>query len=209
MPRMKARQFSRRDFLRIGAAAGVGAALSGGVWVGNGVAAIPASRGYLLVDLKKCAGCLNCMMACSLVHEGTVNLSLARVQVLQNSFARVPDDLAVAFCRQCVSPACLEACPTGALHADERQGYIRLVRPGRCIGCGSCLRACPYIPARIAWNRSAKRPGKCDLCAAAPFWKKGGAGGRQACVEICPQKALRFTEKIPEQRGDAGYVFPR
>ena len=38
-------------------------------------AAIPVSGGYLLVDTKKCQGCLSCMLACSLVNEGEENLS--------------------------------------------------------------------------------------------------------------------------------------
>jgi protein NrfC len=29
--------------------------------------------------------------------------------------------------------------------------------------------------------------------------------GKQACVEVCPLKAIQFTKKIPEQKGDTGY----
>ena len=43
----------------------------------------PLSGGYLLTDSKKSQGCQLCMMTCSLVHEGEVNLSLARIQVMQ------------------------------------------------------------------------------------------------------------------------------
>jgi Fe-S-cluster-containing dehydrogenase component len=202
--------FSRRDLLKIVGGAGVGIALSGALWLEDGIAAIPASRGYLLVDLKKCAGCLNCMLACSLAHEGKVNLSRSRIQVLQNSFAHVPDDLTVAQCRQCVSPACLEACPTGALHPDSKQGNIRVIDVAQCIGCRSCLEACSFAPGRVVWNPETNRAAKCDLCAEAPFWnQQGGPEGKQACIEICPRRALRFTEKIPPQQGDKGYILPR
>ena len=61
---------------------------------------IPAAEGYLLVDPKKCQGCLSCMMACSLVHHGSVNLSLARIQVTHNHLANFPDDAMIAICRQ-------------------------------------------------------------------------------------------------------------
>ena len=37
---------------------------------------IPESKGYLLVDSKKCTGCASCMFACSLAHEGKLNLNL-------------------------------------------------------------------------------------------------------------------------------------
>ena len=143
---------SRRDLLKVAGGVSVGLALSSVLWLEDGIAAIPVSQGYLLVDLKRCAGCLNCMLACSLAHEGKVNLSRSRIQVLQNSFAHVPEDLTVAQCRQCLSPACLEACPTGALHLDAKQGNIRVIDAAKCIGCQSCVAACSFAPSRVAWN---------------------------------------------------------
>ena len=43
---------------------------------------IPPSQGYLLVDTKKCQGCISCMLACTLVHEGVENPSLSRIQII-------------------------------------------------------------------------------------------------------------------------------
>ena len=166
--------------------------------------AVPVSTGYLLVDPKKCQGCLNCMAACSLVHHGTVNLSLARIQVTHDHLARFPADAVVAQCRQCVEPACLRACPTGALHAEGRHGNVRTVDRKKCIGCRQCIQACPYVLARSIWNHETRRSQKCDLCADTPFWK--GSGGRKACLEVCPMRAIAYTEKIPEQSGDQGYL---
>ena len=51
------------------------------------VSDFPPSMGYILVDSKKCQGCMTCMIACSVVHEGCVNLSLARLQIVQNPFS--------------------------------------------------------------------------------------------------------------------------
>lgn len=51
------------------------------------------------------------MLDCSLVHEGAENLSLSRIQIIQDSFQKWPDDVAIEQCRQCVEPACVEACP--------------------------------------------------------------------------------------------------
>lgn len=200
----------RRDFLKAVGSGAVVLAMGGFLSPSLAWAAVPASRGYLLADLRKCAGCLNCMLACSLVHEGRVSLSLARIQVMQNSFSHVPDDLTTALCRQCVFPRCLEACPTGALRASPEHGNIRTVDGAKCIGCGACVTACPHVPGRIIWNAHSQRPTKCDLCASAPFWSHvGGPVGRQACVEICPQQALRVTAHIPWQQGDRGYLTPR
>ncbi|MGD8494531.1 MAG: 4Fe-4S dicluster domain-containing protein, partial [Desulfobacterales bacterium] len=81
------------------------------VMLEDGKSGVPVSEGYLLVDTKKCQGCMSCMLACSLVHDGEENLSLARIQIIQNPFGKFPDDLTLEQCRQCVDPACVEACP--------------------------------------------------------------------------------------------------
>ena len=203
-------KISRRDFLKfsstVAVGTGIGSFFPNLIWLNDAIAAVPASGGYLLVDAKKCQGCLSCMLACSLVHEGTENLSLARIQILQNAFEKFPDDLTMAQCRQCVEPACVEACPVKALHVDKKNGNIRRVDAKKCIGCKSCVEACPYEPGRALWNPNKKHALKCDLCSDAPFWgKKGGVQGKQACVEVCPLKVIRFTKKIPIQEGDAGY----
>ena len=174
---------------------------------------IPPADGYLLVDVEKCQGCATCMLACSLVHEGVQSLSLSRIQVLQDSFAAFPGDLTVEQCRQCVDPACVTACPTGALQADARYGNVRMVDAEQCIACGACYSACPYAPSRafLAADRAYRdqaKSRKCDLCAHAPYhWDKagGGPGGKQACVALCPVGAIAFTTEIPVQDGDGGY----
>jgi protein NrfC len=174
---------------------------------------IPPADGYLLVDIEKCQGCLSCMLACSLIHEGVESPSLSRIQIMQDSFVSFPDDLTIAQCRQCVDPACVKICPTGALKADARYGYVRIVNKEACIGCGLCYDACPYTPSRAflaadkAYGDEAKSR-KCDLCANAPYhWDEGGGGpdGKQACVAVCPVGAIMFTKQIPTQEGDGGY----
>jgi protein NrfC len=141
-----------------------------------------------------------------LVHEGTENLSLARIQILQNPFEKFPDDLMIVQCRQCVEPLCVEACPERALFVDKKNGNVRTVDVKKCTGCKSCVRACPYEPGRALWNSEKNKALKCDLCSDTPFWsEKGGVKGKQACVEVCPLNAIRFTKKIPEQKGDIGY----
>jgi protein NrfC len=174
---------------------------------------VPPADGYLLVDIEKCQGCLSCMLACSLIHEGVESLSLSRIQIMQNSFESFPDDLTIEQCRQCVDPVCVTVCPTGALAADPSYGNVRIVDKEACIGCGLCFDACPYTPSRAflaadkAYDDEAKSR-KCDLCANAPYhWDEAGGGpdGKQACVAVCPVSAIVFTKEIPEQDGDGGY----
>ncbi|MCJ7832951.1 MAG: 4Fe-4S dicluster domain-containing protein, partial [Deltaproteobacteria bacterium] len=112
----------------------------------KGVSGIPASDGYLLVDIKKCQGCVSCMLACSLVHEGVESLSLSRIQILQNPFKAFPGDITIEQCRQCVDPECVKACPADALKANPKYGNVRMVDRNKCIGCGACFEACPFKP---------------------------------------------------------------
>ena len=166
-----------------------------------------ATWGFLLVDMKKCQGCLSCMLACSLVHDGIASLSLSRIQVLQNSFGKWPNDLTLNQCRQCVEPACVVACPVDALKPDPDFGGVTTVDSEKCIGCKKCVEACPYSPSRVIWNFEEEHSQKCDLCANAPFWDNdGGPDGKKACIEICPLGAIVFTKVIPDQEGDKGYT---
>ena len=60
----------RRQFLgRTGgmAVAGMLAPVAWASGAGDATIAIPASEGYLIVDSKKCQGCVSCMHACLLV----------------------------------------------------------------------------------------------------------------------------------------------
>lgn len=207
---MKNTVFSRREFLKLSSSVALGTVIGGAapglIWLDKGLAALPASGGYLLVDTRKCQGCMTCMLACSLAHEGKENLSLSRIQVIENPFEKFPDDITIEQCRQCVEPACLEVCPTGALHADSEHGDVRRVNLEECIGCMACVDACPYAPSRAIWNFEEGHAQKCDLCVATPHWNQdGGPGGKQACVQACPVGAISFTDEIPAQQGDAGY----
>ncbi len=191
------RDISRRDFLKYSGIVIIAVGSEGVCMSDARAGSVPSSQGYLVVDTKKCQGCLTCILACSLAHEGEANLSLARIQVLQNPFAKFPNDLSQQQCRQCKKPACLAACPTGALHVDAENGNVRTVDISKCNGCKACVQACPYDPGRAIWNFVESHAQKCDLCGNTPHWsEQGGVKGKQACVEMCPMKAIAFREKI-------------
>ncbi len=214
----KQKTIDRREFLKDAALLG-GSVVSGGLLTGfapvteltpavpelipNGP---PASQGYLVVDSRKCAGCGTCMLACSLVHEGEQNLSLSRIQIVQDAFGRFPDDLQQYQCRQCTDPLCVLNCPTGACHVDAANGNVRVIDQAKCIGCQTCINSCPHQPHRITWNPVTKKASKCDLCITTPYWdNKGGPDGKQACVEVCPLQAIKLVKQVPSQKDDDGY----
>ena len=166
----------------------------------------PASQGYLVYDSKKCAGCTTCMMSCSLAHYGVQSLSLSRIQIMQDSWGKFPYDVKMAPCRQCLTPVCVENCPVGAAYVDTKNGNVRRIDSEKCIGCQTCLKMCPQQPHRPVWNHNIGKSSKCDLCIDTPYWSEtGGPGGKQACVESCPMKAIKFVAEAPDQQETEGY----
>lgn len=197
---------SRRQLLSGAASLAALAALGVPFRLDGETLVIPNSGGFLLVDLKKCQGCGTCMMACSLAHTGVASNSLARIQIVQDSFLDFPSDIYMAACRQCEGAPCVKVCPTGANHAEPKFGNVRMVDADKCIGCRLCHARCPYVPARLQWNAATRKSQKCDLCADTPFLgEKGGPGGTQTCVKVCPMNAIAFTAKMPDQATESSY----
>jgi len=141
-----------------------------------------------------------------LTHYGVQSLSLSRIQIIQDSFGKFPTDIKMAPCRQCVTPVCVQNCPVGAAFVDTENGNVRRIDSQKCIGCRTCLAMCPQQPHRTVWNHVLGKSSKCDLCIDTPHWdEKGGAGGKQACVESCPMKAIKFVAQTPDQTETDGY----
>jgi protein NrfC len=204
------KKFSRRDFLTISGAAVAAQALvttTACTTIQETAEELyPESKGYLVYDSKKCIGCTTCMLSCSMVHYGEQNLSLSRIQIIQDSFGKFPDDIQIAVCRQCVTPPCVINCPEGAAFIDTENGNVRRIDEDKCVGCQTCLEMCPQQPHRTVWNHIKGVATKCDLCIDTPYWdEKGGVNGKQACVESCPMKAIKFVSVTPDQKETEGY----
>lgn len=208
----KKKEINRRQFLVGSSAALAAGALAAAPGVKNADASepreisYPESHGYLVYDSKKCIGCTTCMLACSLTHYGEQNLSLSRIQIIQDSFGKFPDDIQIAVCRQCVTPVCVQNCPVGAAYIDTENGNVRRINEEECIGCGKCLEMCPQQPHRTVWNHFKEKSSKCDLCIDTPYWnEKGGPDGKQACVQACPMQAIKVVTETPDQKETEGY----
>jgi DMSO reductase family type II enzyme iron-sulfur subunit len=84
-------------------------------------------------------------------------------------------------CNHCTDPACLEACPTGALFKREEDGLV-LRNEDACEGNQECSRACPYK--KIYFNETRGVSQQCIGC-----FPRVEQGVAPACVRQCPGRA--------------------
>lgn len=104
----------------------------------------PAERRWVMViDLRKCAGCHACTIAC--VAENKLPPGVVYRPVLEEEFGVYPN-VGRRFiprpCMQCDNPPCVPVCPVNATYKNE-EGVV-VVDYEQCIGCRACLTACPY-----------------------------------------------------------------
>lgn len=96
-------------------------------------------------------------------------------------------------CNHCSNPACVAACPRGAIYKREEDGIV-LIDENKCKGYRYCMEACPYK--KIYFNEIKKTAQKCIFCF--PRIEKGIP---TACARSCPGR-LRFVGFL-EDKGSA------
>jgi Fe-S-cluster-containing hydrogenase component 2/formate-dependent nitrite reductase membrane component NrfD len=84
-------------------------------------------------------------------------------------------------CNHCTDAPCVEICPTTALFIRE-DGIVDF-NNDRCIGCKSCMQACPYDALYI--DPKTETAAKCNYCA-----HRIDVGLEPACVNVCPEHAI-------------------
>lgn len=101
---------------------------------------------------SRCIGCRTCVFACKDLNDLNTDFTFRHVYEyeggtwMQDGDAWMPDMFSYHVsqaCNHCDDPACIEVCPTGAMHKDEETGLV-VVDADVCIGCGYCHMACPY-----------------------------------------------------------------
>lgn len=199
------RVFTRREFIRT---LGISAAL---VFAGRlGIHSIAWAEAekktlrMILVDYSKCTGCRTCEAVCS-SYNNPVTINGEKLPGIGNpvhSNIRVesfnPDVDIPNVCAMCPDTPCVKACPiepdpkTGrrALYRDEKTLTIKN-DPDRCIGCGSCAKACAEQRTGVIMldSQTGKPKGICTLC-----------GGDPQCVKWCPFNALSYVEVVPDRK---------
>jgi len=80
-------------------------------------------------------------------------------------------------CNHCMNPACVAACPSGALYKRGEDGIV-LLNQDRCRAWRSCIPACPYK--KTYYNWSTGKSEKCILC-----FPRLESGQAPACFHSC------------------------
>jgi nitrate reductase beta subunit len=86
-------------------------------------------------------------------------------------------------CNHCLNPACVAACPSGALYKRGEDGVV-LVDQNRCRAWRACVPACPYK--KTYYNWAAGKSEKCILC----FPRSGGRRPRAATASAASLRGL-------------------
>jgi nitrate reductase beta subunit len=80
-------------------------------------------------------------------------------------------------CEHCLNPACVAACPSGAVYKREEDGIV-LIDQDKCRGWRMCVSACPYK--KIYYNYVSGKSEKCIFC-----YPRIEAGQPTVCSETC------------------------
>ena len=109
----------------------------------------------IVTDTKRCIGCWSCSVACKLENNlpdqawwnTVLTVGGASPNTPAGEYGKNTMHYTPFHCMHCDTPACTEICPTGATYKDEETGIV-MQNSDECIGCRSCIDACPYTGVR-------------------------------------------------------------
>jgi molybdopterin-containing oxidoreductase family iron-sulfur binding subunit len=159
-------------------------------------------RWGMLIDTNQCKeGCNDCVNACNTengLSGGTLPTDSQWIRKIEIKDIGSGRELSLPMmCQHCEHPPGVDVCPTNA--SMKRADGIVLVDKHRCIGCRYCMMACPYkarsfVHEPLTGQNPDVPRGKgtveaCTLCV-----HRIDQGGKPACSEACPNKAILFGD---------------
>jgi Fe-S-cluster-containing dehydrogenase component/formate-dependent nitrite reductase membrane component NrfD len=134
------------------------------------------------IDQRTCIGCHACTVACKTEHEVPVGQFRTWVKYVDSGeFPDTTRSFGVMRCNHCTDAPCVKICPTQALFKRE-DGIVDFDNE-RCIGCKSCMQACPYDAIYI--DEDTHTAAKCNMCA-----HRVDNDLEPACVVVCPTHSI-------------------
>lgn len=157
-----------------------------------------SSRKFVIANPDRCIGCDTCMASCLAGHARPGDPLAPRLHVV-----RTLDISAPVVCHHCENAACVNACPTHAMHYEDNT--VQCDR-STCVGCANCVIACPFGAVQMLSEPNCMHLGdltlrsrfnkitilKCDLCA--------DRGYKARCMEACPTHGLRLMDEEEIER---------
>ena len=158
-----------------------------------------------LIDVSRCIGCKACQSACMEWNnlrgevgqfEGTYDnppdldpntWTLMRFTEYENPKGDLEWLIRKDGCMHCEDPGCLKACPAPGAIVQYANGIVDFISEN-CIGCGYCVKGCPFNIPRI--SPVDHKSYKCTLCS-----DRVAVGLEPACVKACPTGAIMFGSK--------------
>ncbi|MEQ1616089.1 MAG: formate dehydrogenase subunit beta [Hyphomicrobiaceae bacterium] len=159
-----------------------------------------------LIDVSKCIGCKACQSAClewndlkepvgvnvgvyDNPHDLTPNTwTLMRFTEWENpASGNLEWLIRKDGCMHCEDPGCLKACPAPGAIVQYANGIVDFQKD-HCIGCGYCVKGCPFNIPRI--SQVDNKAYKCSLCS-----DRLALGQQPACAKACPTSAIMFGTK--------------
>ena len=197
----KVSPIERREFLKIGLA--ISGIFAGGTILSvvsnmNKVFASPEEFAGkypykphygMVIRQDRCIDCERCMEACVMtndVPEYGYRTMILEKEVL-DAIGQKKEFIPV-LCNHCNNPPCVRACPTKATYKDKKTGIV-MMNYEKCIGCKTCVVACPYN-ARY-FNEEKHAIDKCNFC----FDTRISKGEKlTACAAACPAGVRIFGD---------------
>ncbi|NDY42038.1 4Fe-4S dicluster domain-containing protein [Dissulfurirhabdus thermomarina] len=144
----------------------------------------------MVIREDRCIDCQRCMDAC--VKTNDVPEYGYRTTILERELEVGPGEKQREFmpvlCNHCNRPPCVRVCPTKATYKDEKTGIV-MMHYEKCIGCKTCMAACPYN-ARY-FNEEKRAIDKCNFC----FDTRLSKGEKlTACAAACPADVRIFGD---------------
>jgi len=144
----------------------------------------------MVLRQNRCIDCERCKEAC--MKTNNVPSYGYRTTILETYKITGPSETERIFmpvlCNHCNRPPCVRVCPTRATYKDKKTGIV-MMDSKKCIGCKTCMAACPYN-ARY-FNEEIRAIDKCNFC----FDTRLSKGKKDtACVEACPADVRVFGD---------------